>query len=659
MPVSNTPTRSSSPMAPRRRSSTSPASPADPVWSAGIPVSANASSLASSNVGSSTTTGEPPVSSMARTTATQSYVSSSRMPWATEWGASSHAHMKSPRWVRAWASAASTVTPCSSRHASTRSNARASGDAPVVCTVCSAGTRSRAPSSCASRSPWITALASAPPPTCTTMRSSARPFSFPWHVNGSAPAANERFSAWYVGSPGTPGSRGDTTMSASSSLSRATTTGSASVGTKTWSRRSAARATTAAASAAFPHDAMARGRESRISGSTSPTRSATSRWTSSPMRCRALCDPDTFPVSFFTHTPPVAENPSRSERSSSRTNGVTRNPYLSTSDTESSSRLTIPRYSASARPKCAARWFERNSPRYRRNGFASASARSSGNDTAPGSRTRTRTWSTSGSTPAFGHRNGYGSSGPTSVPQPEHTIRLRMAGGSGSVRVSVTPSRRHAGPAVELLDHGVPHRDDVLELAPPRLVAPHGELLQRDPLLLHPGEVAEVEDPLPVPQRGLQVVVRAHAGHVLSEHLAGVDRVELAPEVLPGGALPFAAVHRGAVRGQRHDHVVRAHPVILRGLDRGQDVADRRQPERGERLDHVRRHAVPRGQVLPPHRRVQQPVHVVRGHVGDRGHRVGVHHVVDEWDVLVADALDVVLAEPVRQHCRAFQRLHR
>src|SRR6266511_2186241 len=488
--------------------------------------------------------------------------------------------MNSHRCVRAYARAASGAAPFSCRHASTRSNARASGNATVVWTVWSVGTRSRAPSSLASRRPWITALARAPPPTCTTTRSSAapssrscevisypsvmppsmaRPFSFPWHVNGSAPAARARFRAWYVRSPGTPGSRGDTTMSASSSFSRATTTGSASVGTNTWSRRSAARATTAAASAAFPHEAMARGRWSRSAGSVSPTRSATSRCTSSPMRCRDLCDPDTFPVSFLTHTPPSGENPSRSDRSSSRTSGVTRNPYPSTSATDSSRRSTIPRYSASARPKCAARWFERNSPRYRRNGFASASVRSSGNETAPVASTRTRTWSTSPFDPAVGHRNGYGSPGPTSVPHPEHAIRLRMAGRPVSISVPLILSRRHAGPAVELLDHGVPHRDDVLEL--------------------HPGEVAEVEDPLPVPERRLQVVVRARAGQVLPEHLPRVHGVELTREVLADRALPLAPVHRGAVRGYRRDDVVRPHPVVLRGLDRGQDVADRRQPE--------------------------------------------------------------------------------
>ena len=43
--------------------------------------------------------------------------------------------------------------------------------------------------------------------------------------------------------------------------------------------------------------------------------------------------------------------------------------------------------------------------------------------------------------------------------------------------------------------------------------------------------------------------------------------------------------------------------------------------------------------------------------IGYADYEVGVHHVVDERDVLVADALDVVLAVAVAQHRRAFDRL--
>ena len=60
-----------------------------------MPVASRASSFALRSVSSPTTTGVPPVASMPSTTASQSYVSSSRMPWATLCGSSSHGHMNS------------------------------------------------------------------------------------------------------------------------------------------------------------------------------------------------------------------------------------------------------------------------------------------------------------------------------------------------------------------------------------------------------------------------------------------------------------------------------------------------------------------------------------------------------------------------------------
>ena len=115
-------------------------------------------------------------------------------------------------------------------------------------------------------------------------------------------------------------------------------TGSASTGTNTCSRRPTARASTAAARAALPQLAIAR--SGRAFGPASPSRSETSRWSRTPMRCRPLCDPATLPVSSLTHTPPAALNPRRSERTPTRPNGVTTKPRPSMPRTASSSRLT-------------------------------------------------------------------------------------------------------------------------------------------------------------------------------------------------------------------------------------------------------------------------------------------------------------------------------
>ena len=62
-------------------------------------------------------------------------------------------------------------------------------------------------------------------------------------------------------------------------------------------------------------------------------------------------------------------------------------------------------------------------------------------------------------------------------------------------------------------------------------------------------------------------------------------------------------------------------------------------------------------QVLATLARVPQHVEFVGGDVADGAHDIGVHHVVDQRDVLVADALDVVFAVPVLEHGRALERL--
>src|SRR3989304_1457397 len=73
-----------------------------------MPVVEPATSFASTSVASSTTIGCPPVSSIASTTASQSYVSSSRMPWAMLRGSASPGHMNSQRWgAREWPPSAS------------------------------------------------------------------------------------------------------------------------------------------------------------------------------------------------------------------------------------------------------------------------------------------------------------------------------------------------------------------------------------------------------------------------------------------------------------------------------------------------------------------------------------------------------------------------
>ena len=64
-----------------------------------------------------------------------------------------------------------------------------------------------------------------------------------------------------------------------------------------------------------------------------------------------------------------------------------------------------------------------------------------------------------------------------------------------------------------------------------------------------------------------------------------------------------------------------------------------------------------RGQVVLAGRLVEQAQDAHAVLVVDGGHRVGVAHVVDPGHVLVADALDAVVAEAVHEQGRALQRL--
>jgi hypothetical protein len=132
------------------------------------------------------------------------------------------------------------------------------------------------------------------------------------------------------------------------------------------------------------------------------------------------------------------------------------------------------------------------------------------------------------------------------------------------------------------------------------------------------------------------------------ERLRGLGRTESSREVTLDDLVDLGSVHRRAVRRDGDHDVVRSEPQELRGLDRGEHVADARHAERVERADRVRVDAT-RAQMLSPLRRVEQhvePVGVAIAHVDDD---VRVHHVVDQRHVLVADPLDVVLAESVAQ----------
>ena len=103
--------------------------------------------------------------------------------------------------------------------------------------------------------------------------------------------------------------------------------------------------------------------------------------------------------------------------------------------------------------------------------------------------------------------------------------------------------------------------------------------------------------------------------------------------------------------------VVGTEAEQLGGRDRGEHVADRREPEVAQRAQHPAGDSRRSARYAEPIVAGEHHLEVVGGSVADRDDDVGVHHVVDQRDVLVADALDVVLAEAVGEHRRALQRL--
>ena len=166
------------------------------------------------------------------------------------------------------------------------------------------------------------ALASAPPPTCTSSRSistpadaisqpsvsppsTARPLRLPWQVNGSAPPAIASMSARArSGRRERPPSRGQTVTTRAELLEpREHDAGRRRPGRRRAARRRPRRRRR--------RRRARRCRSSRSRGPAAPPARpgrdarATSRYTSTPNRCRALCEPETLPVSSLTQTPPV------------------------------------------------------------------------------------------------------------------------------------------------------------------------------------------------------------------------------------------------------------------------------------------------------------------------------------------------------------------
>ena len=105
-----------------------------------------------------------------------------------------------------------------------------------------------------------------------------------------------------------------------------------------------------------------------------------------------------------------------------------------------------------------------------------------------------------------------------------------------------------------------------------------------------------------------------------------------------------------------HDNVVLAQLIVLGHLDAAQDVCNAGDAEPGELFDELVGELELFLEVLLALCRVEQAQQTLGILVVDGDGHVGVLHVVDPRNVLVADALDAVAAEAVIQDGRALQR---
>src|SRR6266852_5218429 len=129
---------------------------------------------------------------------------------------------------------------------------------------------------------------------------------------------------------------------------------------------------------------------------------------------------------------------------------------------------------------------------------------------------------------------------------------------------------------VEFLDQSVPCRYAVNQIVPEPLVLASIEIVDRHSLLLHPGEIAEIEDAFAVEMGELEDVIIHNAFQVAAEDLAGIHFIEAVPIAARKKILALAGVERSAVGGDSHDHVVGTEVEMLGNLDGGHDVGQSR-----------------------------------------------------------------------------------
>src|SRR5215831_4108308 len=185
-------------------------------------------------------------------------------------------------------------------------------------------------------------------------------------------------------------------------------------------------------------------------------------------------------------------------------------------------------------------------------------------------------------------------------------LSLLMRGSSSSL---ASRRCRHAAVAIEGFNHLVPLRHQVLQATPELPGAAAVKIGERDALLLHPSEVAEIKHALALTLAGVEHVLGAGADQMLADDLRRDLRDQLCAVVAPPQvAGQFARVHRMAVGRHRDDHIGRTKSAVLGHLDGAQYVGDRGKAEVGQGGRNRLRHAEPPRKIIAAHIGVEDRV---------------------------------------------------
>ena len=362
----------------------------------------------------------------------------------------------------------------------------------------------------------------------------ASPLTLPWQVNGTAPRRVASPGAGRSGSPLVSGWRSQTVTSAPSSREAVEDRRVGDLGHEDLAgaaRRCARR----------PRQRARRSRSWRLpaawrGGRRSPAISSSS---SVPNRWRALCEPETLPVSSLTHTPPCPANAEASLKLALRSKGVTRNPAPSTRARSWSSRSMRSDHVSigPARGTCGVIGVQERAVAdegirlARRCGKTSATA--PGHDAGRGRYRRRAATSGSQGAPVRPRRGDSRSRSRRrrSATTGEVSRSSSRVGAPADSCLRAAPLRR-----VELVDQRVPASGAARGIRPRWTDRGERRMLVMHALLLDPGVVAQVEDPSTVSSVSSSTVSVVRTGQVLHRHAAAAAEISSKP---PGKSRPM------------------------------------------------------------------------------------------------------------------------